>query len=105
MSFRLGHALTALAIIAALAAVTWLARGGKAARDANGMAALAAGPVLRLALDIPAESLAALAADHRAYAQATLREGERTYDAVGIRLKGSAGSFKPLDEKPGLTVK
>lgn len=105
LSFRLGHALTALAIIAALAAVTWLARGGKAARDANGMAALAAGPVLRLALDIPAESLAALAADHRAYAQATLREGERTYDAVGIRLKGSAGSFKPLDEKPGLTVK
>ncbi len=104
-TLRVGHALTALAMFAALLAVAWIVHDGKAARKPDDMAALAGGPVLRLALDVPAESLAALAADHRAYARATLREGERTYPDIGIRLKGSAGSFKPLEEKPGLTVK
>jgi len=36
---------------------------------------------------------------------ATVREGERVYTNVAVHLKGEVGSFRPIDEKPALTVK
>jgi hypothetical protein len=49
------------------------------------------------------------AADHlrqqpRVYVSATVREGETVYTNVAIHLKGSVGSFRPLDDKPAFTV-
>jgi spore coat protein H len=35
---------------------------------------------------------------------ATVREGDRVYTNVTIHLKGSAGSFRPFDDKPALTL-
>src|SRR4051812_21532351 len=34
----------------------------------------------------------------------TVHEGALTYTNVGVHLKGSAGSFQSVDEKPGLTL-
>ncbi|MBI4662091.1 MAG: CotH kinase family protein [Verrucomicrobia bacterium] len=35
---------------------------------------------------------------------ATVREGGRVYTNVAIHLKGAAGSFRPFDDKPALTM-
>lgn len=40
----------------------------------------------------------------RPEARATVVEGGRTYSNVAIHLKGAAGSFRPVDERPGLTL-
>jgi hypothetical protein len=36
--------------------------------------------------------------------QATIREGGHVYTNVALHLKGSAGSFQPVESKPGLTL-
>ena len=35
---------------------------------------------------------------------ATVREGDKVYPRVALHLKGSAGSFRPFDDKPALTL-
>jgi len=35
---------------------------------------------------------------------ATIREGETVYTNVAVHLKGGFGSFRPVDDKPGLTL-
>jgi len=40
----------------------------------------------------------------RTYVRATVREGNRVYTNVGVRLKGM-GSFRPVSDKPSLAVK
>lgn len=42
--------------------------------------------------------------DDRPKVPATVREGSRVYTNVSVHLKGSAGSFRPIDSKPGLTL-
>jgi spore coat protein H len=39
------------------------------------------------------------------HAEATVRENGQVYTKVAIHLKGSFGSFRPVDSKPGLTLK
>lgn len=64
------------------------------------------GQVLEIEIEIPQAQLEALRQDHRSYVPVTLREGGRTFKNVGLRLKGSAGSYRPIDdEKPGFTLK
>ncbi|MBL9087765.1 MAG: CotH kinase family protein [Planctomycetia bacterium] len=64
------------------------------------------GPVPTLRLTISAADCATLDAAPKTWVRATLREGERVvYEDVGVHLKGSAGSFRPLSDKPGLTVR
>lgn len=63
-------------------------------------------PVLRLRIEVAPDDLDALRTDHRGYVRATLREGSDVIRDVGLRLKGSAGSFQPIEaDKPGFTVK
>jgi hypothetical protein len=60
-------------------------------------------PVLKIEIRSP--QLNSLRRDARTYVKATVREGATVYTNVMIRLKGGAGSFRPLDDKPGFTLK
>jgi spore coat protein CotH len=46
----------------------------------------------------------ALRREPRKYVKATLKEGDKTYTDVGVHLRGSAGSFRGFDDRPGLTL-
>lgn len=43
--------------------------------------------------------------DDRPEVPCTVREGEQVYTNVAVHLKGAAGSFRPVDSKPALTLK
>lgn len=63
------------------------------------------GLVLNLRIEIPEAGMASLRKDPRKHVNATLREGDAVYTDVAIHLKGSAGSFRNVDDaKPGLTL-
>jgi spore coat protein H len=65
-----------------------------------------ADPTVRLFdLNVPEESLSALAASPESYVPGELREGETVLARVGVRLKGSRGSFRALEQKPGIAIK
>jgi spore coat protein H len=63
------------------------------------------GVVRLLKIEIPKAGLRSLDRDARTYVRATLREGNVVYTNCLIRLKGNAGSFQPVEDKPGLTVR
>jgi len=69
--------------------------------------ALFAGIVPRLTLAIPPEGMAALAKDPRSLVKFTLKETNgQTLDACHIKLKGSAGSFRQInDDRPGFSIR
>ena len=69
--------------------------------------------VPRLRIEIPPEGLAVLRdyvwdrdsnGQDRTNVLATVLEGDRRYTNVAIHLKGGLGSFRPLDQKPALTL-
>jgi spore coat protein H len=60
--------------------------------------------VYQLKIEIPSASLESLKNDPRKYIKGVIREGDKVYADVGIRLKGS-GSFQPLQKKPSLAIK
>ena len=100
-------------ILAALAAMMFsgpaaMARNGKATTGQDSAAAEALftnGIILVLKIDIPNPGMKSLRRDRRTCVQATVRDGGTVYTNVMIRLKGGAGSFRPVDNKPGLTLK
>src|SRR5262249_41244018 len=51
------------------------------------------------------EEMNSLRRQPRTCVPATISEGEAVYTNVLIRLRGSAGSFRPINDKPGLTIK
>jgi hypothetical protein len=69
--------------------------------------ALFAGFVPRLTLIIPPESMAALAKDPRALVKFTLKETNgQTLENCSLKLKGSAGSFRQINEdRPGFSIR
>ncbi len=93
-------------LAAALGGATAGTEEKKPGRDSGVADPFSSATVLRLSLELPRDALEALRNDHRAYVRATLREADEVYTDVGVRLKGSAGSFRPVDsDKPGFTVK
>src|SRR6516162_1149275 len=60
--------------------------------------------VLNLEIELGKKELEALRREPRKYVPATLKEGERVFANIGIHLKGAAGSFRGIDDKPGLTL-
>ncbi|MCE9530740.1 MAG: CotH kinase family protein [Planctomycetes bacterium] len=61
--------------------------------------------VLRLEIEIGKKEMDLLRREPRKYVKATLKEGDKVVGTdVGIHLKGAAGSFRSIDEKPGLTL-
>lgn len=92
-----------LAMVTALGAAD--ARSTKSESAGSAGADLFSTPaILRLKLDISAESIESLRKDPKRYVKATLKEGGKTYADVGIRIKGSA-PFEGLEKKPSLSVK
>lgn len=63
------------------------------------------GEVVRLQIEIPPPEIKKLRADPRSYVMADVRDGSVRLQKLGLSLKGSAGSFRDLDDKPGLTLK
>lgn len=62
------------------------------------------GPVRTIAITIAPEGLNALRHDPKGNVPCELTEGGKTYSAVAIHLKGAAGSFRGVDDKPGMML-
>lgn len=69
------------------------------------------GPIPRLHVELSPEALDKLRQEARGYVTATVREdgeGEGqppvVYEKVAVHLKGGAGSFRGVEDKPGLTL-
>jgi hypothetical protein len=63
-----------------------------------------AGSIPHLRIEMAAAAGDSLRRDPRGYVSATVIEGAVVYPQVAIHLKGSTGSFRPLDDKPALTL-
>lgn len=60
--------------------------------------------ILTLDLTLGKDEMQSLRMDHRKNVKGTLREGDKVvYRDVAVHLKGAAGSFRGIDEKPNLT--
>lgn len=60
--------------------------------------------VPRLEIQITAEALSSLSLQPREYVRANVREGLKVYTNVAVKLKGSRGSYRPVEDKPDLTL-
>jgi hypothetical protein len=62
--------------------------------------------VLRLKIEVAPADVEKIGAENRPYVRATVIEDDKvTYAGVGIKLKGSQGSFRAFNDKPALTLK
>jgi spore coat protein H len=103
----LSLALAALAALAGFCPPT-LAREAEEQRRRNQAAAdtlFTNGIMHFLKLAVSQKGLQSLQRDPRTYVEGTLQEGPSRFTHVMVRLKGGAGSFQGLDDKPGLTLK
>lgn len=74
--------------------------------DAATADALFSRPSLRLLrFEIPAAGMTSLRREPRIYVRARLQEDGIVYTNILVRLKGGASSFRPINDKPGLTIK
>ncbi len=62
------------------------------------------GPILRWRVVLPEESINRLRTHPREYVEGQVEVDGRLYSGVGVRIKGSAGSKRPIDDRPALTV-
>lgn len=63
------------------------------------------GKVIDLAVELGPKEADALRREPRKYVKGTLKEGGKVVGRdVGVHLKGAAGSFRGLDDKPSLTL-
>jgi hypothetical protein len=66
--------------------------------------------VLRISIEIPRAGMSALRqtpwgnGQERPVVRATVKEGDNVYTNVAVHLKGAAGSFRPVDDRPALTL-
>ena len=68
-------------------------------------AALFAGLIPRLNLRIEPEAVEQLRKEPRKYVEAVIEEADaKNYEHIAIKLKGSAGSFRGLDDRPGFSI-
>ncbi|MFM7071931.1 MAG: CotH kinase family protein [Planctomycetota bacterium] len=63
------------------------------------------GRIPRLRIDINPQNMQRLREDARRYAEATIvEEGGATLGKVALKLKGAAGSFRDINDRPALTL-
>ncbi|MSR25942.1 MAG: hypothetical protein EXS06_02835 [Planctomycetaceae bacterium] len=89
------------------AAAAWLAlaASASAARGADADAFFIGGQIPRIEIRLAEGAADRLRDDPRSYVPCTLTiDADAVLEDVAIKLKGSAGSFQGLDDKPGFTV-
>ncbi len=63
------------------------------------------GAVSELKIEIPDGEMKQLRENNKAYVRCTIRENDEVvFKSVGIKLKGAAGSFREIDDRPALTL-
>jgi spore coat protein H len=62
------------------------------------------GPLPLFKIETDQQNTEQLRREPRKYASCTVRVGEATFHNVGIHIKGAAGSSRPWDDKPALTL-
>ena len=62
------------------------------------------GPIPTLKIEVDKTNLDMLKKDGRKYVRGIIRNDTVTYRDVGLHLKGAAGSSRPWDDKPALTI-
>ncbi len=62
------------------------------------------GKIPHLTLELDKKDADSLRREPRKYVKCTLKEGGQEYRDVGLHLRGAVGSFRPFDDKPGLTI-
>ena len=60
--------------------------------------------VCQIQLEIRPEDLQKLRSEAREFVHANVTQGGVLYQDVAVHLKGSVGSFRPVDDKPGFTL-
>jgi hypothetical protein len=94
--------------LALLTSAGMLAAQAPARRDDGdpARAFFASGAIVRIAIGIPEAGRQRLRNEPRVYVPCTVQVdgGKFEWRDVGIKLKGAAGSFRELDDKPGLTL-
>lgn len=60
--------------------------------------------ILPLKIEIEPAELKRLQQDNRHFVRATIREGTNVWKDVGVHLKGAAGSFRGIEDRPALTM-
>ena len=60
--------------------------------------------VHQIRITLPAGAMAALRNNPRQDVAASVQMGTNRWSEVAVHLKGSTGSFRPVDDKPGLTL-
>ena len=76
----------------------------KRSRPVPGTDLFVAAPLRKIKIEITGAALEQLRRDNRQYARGTFRDGETVLRDVGVHLKGAAGSFRGLEDRPALTV-
>ncbi len=95
---------TARGVAIALTAMSLVPLAAPAQKAIEAEAFFKSGVIVRLDLQIGADEVEALRREPRNYVAATLKENDKTvYEKVGIHLRGSESTFRPLADKPGLT--
>src|SRR5437867_2695651 len=79
--------------------------GASAKHQAQVDALFATNQVVPIQIEIPPEGIRSLRREPRKYVPATIREGDIVYTNLWIHLRGSIGSFRPVNGKAGFTVK
>ena len=62
------------------------------------------GAVISLTIELSPASLESLRQNPRRKVPATVKAGGRTYRKVAVHLKGALGSFRGVDDRPGLSL-
>ena len=79
--------------------------GGKGQENRAKIDAFFSGPVRTLSFEVGPQEYERLKRNPRSYVEVTMKEGDTVYPHVAMKLKGGQGSFRPIDDKPGLTLK
>jgi hypothetical protein len=94
--FRLGVQLLGMAMLCLVL------RAAEAPVSESDLFATNALPHLRIQLD--AAAVESLRTEPRDFVAATVSQNGAVYSQVAIHLKGSTGSFRPIDDKPAMTL-
>jgi spore coat protein H len=93
--------ITGLSLLAPTALAAAEVKAGQAWPGAD---LFAGGAIRQLHIEIPPTGMASLRKDPRQFVRATIREEGTSYADVAVHLKGAVGSFREVEDKPGLTL-